>query len=286
VGACIAAMVVLSTGLSMLVFWAGLKLPIMVSLFYLIVVAAMGLELSREVLRAAELSDQLREMSGSLAHELNQPLGAILANTEAAELHLQSATPDMEEVRQILADIRKDDLRAGEIIHGIRAFLQRREVECVPVDVARLVDETVELIRADITARQASVSVHVDADVPLVSGDKVQLQQVLLNVLTNGLDAMASSPETHRRLSLRARRNGPGTVEIAAEDAGIGIPAADLDWVFEPFHTTKSGGLGLGLAICRSIVEAHHGSIAVENNPGGGATVRLVLPVSREGAPS
>jgi PAS domain S-box-containing protein len=222
----------------------------------------------------------LGEISGSLAHELNQPLGAILANTDAAELHLQSQTPNLDEVRAILADIRKDDLRAGEIIHGIRAFLRRQALEKQPLEVAQLVEEAVRLIGADAVLRKTSVGLEIPPGLPRVTGDRIHLQQVVLNLLVNGMDAVSTCPVANRRITIRAASLDPHTVEIAVSDAGVGIPPVDLHRVFDPFHTTKQGGLGLGLAICRSIVEAHGGSISVQNNPDRGATARFTLPVA------
>jgi len=201
----------------------------------------------------------LGEISGSLAHELNQPLGAILA------------------------DIRKDDLRAGEIIHGIRAFLRRQALEKQPLEVAQLVEEAVRLIGADAVLRKTSVGLEIPPGLPHVTGDRIHLQQVVLNLLVNGMDAVSTCPVANRRITIRAARPDLHTVEIAVSDAGVGIPPGDLHRVFDPFHTTKQGGLGLGLAICRSIVEAHGGSISVQNNPDRGATARFTLPVGEEG---
>lgn len=222
----------------------------------------------------------LGEISGSLAHELNQPLGAILANTEAAELLLQGPTPDLNEVRTILADIRKDDLRAGEIIHGIRAFLRRRELEKLPLEVTQLAESAVRLVSGDAAARKTTVGLEIPPGLPPVLGDRVQLQQVLLNLLVNSLDSLGACPVAERHLILRAARKDPRTIEISVSDAGIGIPPADLPRIFTPFHTTKPGGLGLGLPICRSLIEAHGGVITVENNPDRGTTARFTLPVA------
>ena len=226
----------------------------------------------------------LGEISGSLAHELNQPLGAILANAEAAELHLQRQTPKLDEVRAILKDIRADDLRASEIIHGMRAFLQRRELEMQPLELGQIADEAVKLIRADAAARQTTVGIDIQPDLPRVTGDSIHLRQVLLNLLVNGMDAMSTCPVADRRITIRAMRLDPQNVEIAVRDAGVGISPRDRGRVFEPFHTTKRGGLGLGLAICRSIVEAHGGSISVANNSDRGATAKFTLRVAAEAA--
>ena len=239
-------------------------------------------ELAQQRNEVAHLSrvTTLGEISGSLAHELNQPLCAMMVNTDSAELHLQSPTPKLDEVRAILADIRKDGQRAGEIIHGMRAFLRRKELEMQPLEVGQLARDAVKLISADAVARKTTVGFEIPPDLPRVTGDRVHLQQVLLNLLVNGMDAMSNCPVADRRITIRATRPDPHTVEIAVSDAGVGIPPGDLDRVFTPFHTTKHGGLGLGLPICRSIVEAHGGSISLKNNPDRGATVRISLPAS------
>ena len=225
----------------------------------------------------------LGEISGSLAHELNQPLCAMLVNTDSAQLHLQSPTPNLDEVRAILADIRKDGLRAGEIIHGMRAFLRRKELDTQPLEVGQLAGDAVKLISADAVARKTTVGLEIPPGLPRVTGDRVHLQQVLINLLVNGMDAMCNCPVADRRITIRATQPDPHTVEIAVSDVGVGIPPGDLDRVFTPFHTTKHGGLGLGLPICRSIVEAHGGSISIKNNPDRGATARFSLPACVEG---
>ena len=243
------------------------------------------LELQEQRNEIAHLSrvTTLGEISGSLAHELNQPLGAILANTEAAELHLQNEHPDLEELREILADIRKDDMRAGEIIHGMRAFLRRRELEMRPLPVDQLIAETVKMIASDAATRNITIGLHIEPGLPSVTGDHIHLQQVLLNLMVNGMDAMNHIPLADRHLTIRATRHDDDAIEIAVTDAGTGIPAGDLLDIFKPFHTSKRGGLGLGLAICRSIMEAHGGSISLSNNPERGATARFSLRVAGGG---
>jgi PAS domain S-box-containing protein len=225
----------------------------------------------------------LGEISGSLAHELNQPLGAMLVNTDSAQLHLQRPTPNLDAVRAILADIHTDGLRAGEIIHGMRAFLRRKELEMQPLEVGLLAGEAVKLISANAATRKTTVGLEIPPGLPRVTGDRVHLQQVLLNLLVNGMDAMSNCPVADRRITIRASRLDPHKVEIAVSDAGVGIPPGELDRVFTPFHTTKQGGLGLGLPICRSIVEAHGGSISINNNPDRGATARFSLAACVEG---
>ena len=244
------------------------------------------LEVARQRSEVAHLSrvTTLGEISGSLAHELNQPLGAILANADAAELHLQNATPNLPELRSILADIRRDGLRAGEIIHGMRAFLRRRELEMQPLELARIVDGAVKLVSADAVTRLVTIGLEIPPALPRILGDRIHLQQVLVNLLVNGMDAMSTCPVPIRRILIQATQPNPVTVEIAVSDAGVGIPPGNVSRVFDPFHTSKPGGLGLGLSICRSIIEAHGGTIAIENNLDQGATARVTLPVGRRGS--
>jgi PAS domain S-box-containing protein len=225
----------------------------------------------------------LGEISGSLAHELGQPLGAILANTDSIEMHLQSPAPNLDEVRAILADIRRDDMRASEIIHGIRAFLRRQELDMQPIEVRHMAEETVKLLSSDAAARKTTVGIEIPQGLPPVRGDRIHLQQVLLNLLVNGMDAMNTCPVADRRITIRATQPDLHIVEIAVSDSGVGIPPGELDRLFTPFHTTKQSGLGLGLPICRSIVEAHGGSISLQNNPQRGTTARFTLPAWREG---
>jgi len=224
----------------------------------------------------------LGEISGSLAHELNQPLGAILANTEAIEMHLQSPTPQLDLVRTILADIRRDDLRAGEIIHGMRDFLRRREFDMQPIELHEIARDAVRLISTEAANRQITVGIHVSPELPPIMGDCTCLTQVLVNLLVNAMDAMSGCIAPYRHITIQASQANPQAVEILVSDAGIGIPAGDTSRVFEPFHTTKRQGLGLGLAICRSIIEAHGGSISLKNNADRGATARLTLSACLE----
>jgi two-component system sensor kinase FixL len=239
------------------------------------------LEAERHRNAAAHLSrvTTLGEISGSLAHELNQPLGAILANTEAAGRGLKKDAPDVEELRAILADIRSDSLRAAATVRGVRTFLRRGELDIQPVHVAELATETVRLLRADTMSREVTVLVELAPGLPLVAGDRIHLQQVLLNLLVNGMDAMSTCPAEDRRLTIRASCADSRAVELCVIDAGVGISVENMPHVFDSFHTTKPGGLGLGLSICRSIVEAHGGKIALRNNADRGVTASLILPV-------
>jgi two-component system sensor kinase FixL len=218
------------------------------------------------------------------AHEINQPLGAILRNAEAGELFMQNASPDLDEVRAILADIRKDDQRAGAVIDRMRAFLKRHDLEVRRLDVGELIGDVVSLVRADAAAQHVKLDVDLACDLQPVRGDRVHLQQVLLNLILNGMDALNGLSQDDRRVSVTARLNGTQTVEIAVSDAGHGIPVDNLVHIFDPFFTTKPNGMGMGLPISRTIIEAHGGRLWAENNNGGGAALRFTLPVAEEAA--
>jgi signal transduction histidine kinase len=223
------------------------------------------------------------ELSAALAHELNQPLNAILQNAGVAKMLLTSNTvpPALEEIRDIITDIRNDDVRAAEIIRRMRGMLQKRELEALPVDLNDVARETVAIVRPDAQSRGIQVEIDVADDVRPIRGDRIHLQQVLLNLLMNAVDAVATMPMERRRVQIRTRQN-EGEVRVAVTDTGGGIPADRISKIFEPFYTTKTGGsgLGMGLAIARSIIEAHGGRIAAENNTGEGATVWFDVPRS------
>ncbi|MGC4017701.1 MAG: ATP-binding protein [Luteolibacter sp.] len=218
------------------------------------------------------------QLAAALAHELNQPLGAILRNAEAAALFLKTPEPDLEELRAILHDIEKDDKRAGGVIERLRALLKRKDIEIRPVALKELLDEVGVLIRAEASVRGVRVMVVAPEDLPPVRGDRVHLQQVLINLVINGMDALAGMGREERRVTISARHGEPGLVEVRVEDTGPGIEEKVLPQVFDPFFTTKPNGMGMGLPICRTIVEAHDGVITAESGPGG-ASVRFTLPV-------
>lgn len=218
-------------------------------------------------------------LSTALAHELSQPLGAILRNTEAGELFLQHDPPDYEELKSILADIRRDDQRAAAVIDRMRSQLRRQEPVYERLSVGELLEQTIALAHSECQARHVVAHADIRDDLPPVRGDRVQLQQVMLNLVVNALDAMDDVPVDQRRLVVTARRAGERSMEVAVSDTGHGIPAGHEAHVFEPFHTTKAEGLGMGLAISRTIIESHGGRIRAERNPDGGATFRFTLNV-------
>ena len=222
----------------------------------------------------------LGEMTASIAHEVNQPLGAILSNTDAAEMLLEHAAPPLGEVRQILSDIRRDDLRASAVITRVRALVGRREVRRMPFDLNGVLLETLKLVTHDAHRRGVSLIHELTDDLPEIHADAVQVEQVLLNLLLNAMEAMKDTPVAFRRLVVRSARKNGDSVEASVEDSGHGIPPEKLGRIFDSFFTTKEGGMGLGLALARSIAEAHGGYLFAENNASTGAIFHLILPVN------
>ena len=220
----------------------------------------------------------LGQLSGSLAHELNQPLGIILSNAQAAQHMLAGDAPDIPELREILADIVGENLRAGEVITRLRALLKRGETRLLPLALNEVIEDVLHLLRSDLVARGVTAQARLAEGLPEVPGDEVQLQQVLLNIITNACDAMAENPPGDRRLRISTSAES-GAVCVSIEDQGRGLPNGDSSQIFEPFFTTKSHGLGIGLSICRSIIAAHHGRLWAEPNKGRGVTLRIELPV-------
>ncbi|HEY1788720.1 MAG TPA: ABC transporter substrate binding protein [Verrucomicrobiae bacterium] len=220
------------------------------------------------------------QLASALTHELNQPLGAILRNAEAAELFLQNNPPNLEEVRAILTDIRRDDKRAGNVIDRMRALYQRRSLVQGPLDLCELVTDTAALTQMDAAARHVKVHVEMPPHLPAAHGDRVHLQQVLLNLILNGMDAMTAVPKIRRVLTLRAAETKNGNLQVAVTDKGTGITPEDAARVFEPFFTTKINGMGMGLAISQTIIEAHGGDIWVDSKGTDGTTFTFILPAA------
>lgn len=224
----------------------------------------------------------LGELSGSMAHELNQPLMAILSNAQAAQRFMAHDDVDLDEVREILADIVEQDNRAGEVIRRLRLLLKKGEVHQQPLDVNDTVREVLKLIRSDLVNQSVALRTQLAPALPTVKGDRVQFQQVLLNLLMNACDAMSSNEPADRQMVVRTElANGAG-VSFSVSDRGPGIDPKELEKVFEPFFTTKTQGLGLGLSVCRTIISAHGGKLWAANNPDRGATFHFTLPVNTE----
>jgi PAS domain S-box-containing protein len=220
------------------------------------------------------------ELAASLAHELNQPLTAILSNAQAALRFISGNNPAvMEEVREILQDIVDDNNRAGEVIRRMRALVKKGELEMAPLDLASLIRDVVFLVHSDAILQNIKISYELADDLPPVRGDKVQLQQVVLNLILNAFDAMKDCPAGERQVTLRLEASGTALIQAAVIDRGTGLSGDKLDKIFQPFYTTKGEGLGMGLSICRSIIEAHGGHLWAENNPDRGATFYFTLPL-------
>lgn len=238
-------------------------------------------EIQRQQADLAHVSrvSTLGQLSASLAHEINQPLGAILRNAEAAELFLQQDPPDYEELRAILADIRRDDQRAGAVIDRMRSLLKRQSLEMSPVSLSDLVDQAARILRTELQNRHVTLTVDMAARLPPVKGERIHLQQVVLNLLMNGMDAMEDQVAGARKLMVQARRHDEQHIEVMVTDSGAGIPADRLNSIFDAFFSTKATGLGMGLAISRTIIEAHGGRIWAQNSSEGGAAFRFTLQV-------
>jgi C4-dicarboxylate-specific signal transduction histidine kinase len=234
----------------------------------------------RSALRHMTRVSMLGQLSASIAHQLNQPLAAILGNAEAARKMLARETIDVVELREICDDIVADDNRAAEVIRRLGALYRRGDVKTEPFDLNELIRETLELLRAEMLIRHVTPRADLAPALPVVDGGRVQLQQVLLNLVLNAADAMSEVDVAKRDLEIRTKATG-ADICLHVVDNGHGIPERDLKRVFDPFYSTKAGGMGIGLAICQSIVAAHHGSITASNNAGGGTTFCVSLPVGR-----
>ncbi len=220
------------------------------------------------------------ELAASIAHEVNQPLGAIVGNADICLRWLKGDQPNLQQLREALEDIVSDGRRASEVIARIRSLLKKTEPQNYSLDVNEVVGDVVSLITHEAQSRQVALETKLD-QLPPVLGDRVQLQQVLLNLAMNGLDAMSGIADRKPRLILTTARDDK-SVTVSVRDCGSGIKAEDADLVFRAFHTTKSGGMGMGLAISRSIVEAHGGRLWAEPNTDFGATFKFMLPVPSE----
>jgi PAS domain S-box-containing protein len=257
-------------------------------------VLGVSMDITRQKQAGAE-AQQLREelahlsrvavvsaLSGALAHELRQPLTSILSNAQAGQRFMSQESPDLVELRAIFADIVSADRRAGAIIGRVRTMLRRDEVELQPVSVNESLEELLSLTHSDLIARGVFVSKLTASDLPLVMTDRVHLQQVLLNLIMNACDAMESNPREDRKLTLTAFIE-QNEMRIGVLDCGVGLPD-DVEILFQPFHTTKEGGLGMGLAICRTLVTSHGGRLWAERRAERGAAFYVALPLGKEGA--
>ena len=220
------------------------------------------------------------ELTASIAHEINQPLGAILMGAEAAEIILKSSSPDIPELEEIVSDILHNNRRATEVIRRMRSLLKKAPFERKSLDLNDLARETVELLSKLAIGRNVKLLSTIATDTLPILGDRIQLQQVILNLVVNAIDAMKETPVENRVIGIRTSR-AEEFAELSVSDRGPGIPEDKSKEIFKPFFTTKAEGMGMGLSIAHTIVEAHEGSIRVKNRDRGGASFRIRLPLVR-----
>ena len=226
----------------------------------------------------------LGELTASIAHEVNQPLSAVATNAEACLRWLDRATPDLDAARRSVEWIVNDNNRASAVIQRVRTLAKKAEIEKVPLDINDLVREVVALVQRELTSHQVSLRMELGPALPMILGDRVQLQQVIINLMMNGIEAMQSVTDRPRELVIRSRQDEKQLVLASVTDCGVGISAANADRLFDAFFTTKSTGMGMGLSICRSIMEAHGGRLWAAANIPHGATFQFTLPASADTA--
>jgi PAS domain S-box-containing protein len=227
----------------------------------------------------------LGELAASIAHEVSQPLGALVTNAEAGLRWLDHRTPELDEARRSVEMIIKDGIRAGEVIRRVRALSKKSEPQMAPLDINDVVNEVIALVQREVLSHKVSLRTELALALPAVLADRVQLQQVLINLVINGMEAMQPVTDRPRQLVIRSRQDEADQVMVTVTDCGVGISTEKSDQLFNPFFTTKSDGLGMGLSICRSIIEAHGGRLSASGNVGPGATFQFALPAYEKAAP-
>jgi PAS domain S-box-containing protein len=226
----------------------------------------------------------LGELTASIAHEVNQPLAAVVANAEACLGWLDRETPDLNAARRSVEWVIDDGIRASEVVRRVRALANKTDTEKVPLDINDVVREVVTLMQRELISHRISLRTELAPATPKILGDRVQLQQVIINLVMNGIEAMQPVADRRRELVIRSGQDETCRVILSVRDCGVGISVDDADRLFKAFFTTKSSGMGMGLSICRSIVEAHGGRLSVSRNEGPGATFQFVLPLHQEDA--
>jgi signal transduction histidine kinase len=238
----------------------------------------------------AFLQDQVRHLdraatmgtlTAAIAHEINQPLAAILSNAQAALRILNDERSDFGQVREALHDIVSDDKRAGEVIRRLRMMFKKEELKNESLELNGVIKEIVDLLQSEVIIRNASIAMDLEASIPPIYGDRIQIHQVILNLLVNALDAVRGQPAETREVRISTRIGDADSILVSVSDSGPGIDDHKLEAVFEAFYTTKTKGMGMGLPISRSIIEQHNGRIWASNNPEGGATFAFTLPIGK-----
>jgi C4-dicarboxylate-specific signal transduction histidine kinase len=247
--------------------------------------------LASEALREAQMElahvnrvTTMGQLTASIAHEVNQPLAAVVANAEACLRWLRRGTPDVDAACRSVEWIIDDGNRASEVIRRVRALAKKTDIEKVPLDVNDVVRETIPLVQSELISHQVSLRMELAPALPMILGDRVQLQQVMINLVMNGIEAMQSVTDRPRELVIRSGLNETHRVLVSVTDCGVGISVEDVDRLFNPFFTTKSSGMGMGLSICRSIMETHGGRLWATANMPHGATFQFTLPVDADHA--
>jgi C4-dicarboxylate-specific signal transduction histidine kinase len=226
----------------------------------------------------------LGELTASIAHEVNQPLAAVIANAEACLRWLDRETPDLAAVRRSAEWVINDGIRASEVVRRVRALASKADIEKLPLDLNDVVREVIVLVQRELSNHRVSLRTEFAPALPTVLGDRVQLQQVIINLVMNGIEAMQPVTDRPRELVIRSGQYDTQHVRVSVTDCGIGISTENANRLFNAFFTTKSGGLGMGLSICRSIVEAHDGRLSASGDEGRGATFQFFLPLHQEDA--
>jgi C4-dicarboxylate-specific signal transduction histidine kinase len=248
------------------------------------VLASEALRESQIALAHANRVTTMGQLTASIAHEVNQPLAAVVANAEACLRWLDRETPDLDAVRRSVEWVIDDGNRASEVIRRVRSLANKAEIEKVPLDVNDLVSEAISLMQRELISHQVTLRTEFAQALPMTLGDRVQLQQVIINLVMNGIEAMQSVADRPRQLVIRSRQDETQQVLVSVTDCGVGISAENADRLFNAFFTTKSSGMGMGLSICRSIMAAHGGRLWATANLPHGATFQFTLPVNADTA--
>jgi len=226
----------------------------------------------------------LSELTASIAHEVNQPLTAVIANAQTCLRWLDREPPELDEARRAAENIVKDGKRAAEVIRRVRALSKNADPQTAPLDLNDVVNEVVPLVQRELLSHGVLLRMELAPALPVVLADRVLIQQVIINLVINGIEAMRPVTDRPRELVIRSQQGEAHQILVMVKDSGVGIPAENADKLFKAFFTTKSGGMGMGLSICRSIIEAHGGRLSASGNVGPGATFQFALPARRPAA--